>query len=56
MIRTGLDVDGDGRVDRWDRDAEWMRRREAEAAAQREAERAEDGDPEAQDAEAEAEG
>ena len=42
LVRMGTDLDGDGRVDRWDRDAEWQREREAEAAAQAEAEA--DGD------------
>ncbi len=44
MVRMGTDLDGDGRVDRWDRDGEWQRaqeeeraRREAEAEAAAEA-------------------
>ncbi|MEM7606271.1 MAG: hypothetical protein AAF411_13020 [Myxococcota bacterium] len=34
MVRMGTDLDGDGRVDRWDRDAEWQRQQEAERARQ----------------------
>ncbi|MFT5359274.1 MAG: hypothetical protein ACI9KE_006517, partial [Polyangiales bacterium] len=48
MVRMGTDLDGDGRVDRWDRDAEWhdaqerLRLRQAaeEAAAAAEADAA----------------
>lgn len=31
-VRMGTDIDGDGRVDRWDRDEEWQREQDAEAA------------------------
>ncbi|MEO0322575.1 MAG: hypothetical protein AAF447_06440 [Myxococcota bacterium] len=49
MIRMGTDLDGDGRVDRWDRNADWMRaqqeaERQREREAQEAAERAAGGD------------
>ena len=52
MVRMGTDLDGDGRVDRWDRDAAWQRAREEEAAREAAEEVAED----AEVAEDEAEG
>ena len=30
MVRVGNDLDGDGTVDRWDRDAHWNEQRRAE--------------------------
>jgi len=53
MVRMGVDLDGDGNVDRWDRDEEWdeqqerERAREAAEQARREAE--EDAEGEAED-------
>ncbi len=41
MVRMGTDLDGDGRVDRWDRNADWMRAQvEAERRQEREAQEA----------------
>ena len=54
MVRMGTDLDGDGRVDRWDRDLPWHREREAERAraeaeaAREEAEANGEGDTEAE--------
>jgi hypothetical protein len=42
VVRIGSDLDGDGRVDRWDRDIEYTRRLERERAAQEMAEANED--------------
>ncbi len=42
MIRMGNDLDGDGRVDRWDRDEEWRRQQEERRAREAAEEDAED--------------
>lgn len=46
MVRMGTDIDGDGRVDRWDRDGEWQRQQEEERAEERQSEQSE-GDSDA---------
>jgi hypothetical protein len=45
VIRQGTDIDGDGRVDRWDRDEEFRRAQEARRMSEEEQEDAQD-DPE----------
>ena len=59
VVRAGLDLDGDGRVDRWDRDMIWHEQQEREAAQRRAEEEAADAeavdgdDAESDDGEAE---
>ena len=56
MIRMGTDLDGDSRVDRWDRDQIWKDKQDAaEAAAEKEAAEAE-ADAEGDEGAAEDEG
>ena len=53
MVRMGVDLDGDGRVDRWDRDAEWRAEQQAEEERQAaQASDAEEGEGEGEDSEA----
>jgi hypothetical protein len=49
MVRMGTDIDGDGRVDRWDRDEEFKRQQREEQAAEATGEGGGDADGEESD-------